>query len=229
MPKVIHDDIFKKDHHDSRPNVFNASELAYTCPFKMFMDRTLGKGFPDEAMWNLYRGKIFDQYLTKLFDEDQVRVQRRVKGTPYVVRGRIDGLNYDENCIYELKTVFSVKWVKQPMKHHVPQGLFYLANYDPEAKLRFIYASMDGCKTFEYTGTLEEMDGEMQLYDEKAKVLGDALKAEEPPEPVKGNECKWCGYKQEGLCAICKPRVPRKKKVNSELVEEKEFKLGGKK
>lgn len=218
MPDCIFDDVHKEDSYTTHDNIFHASELAYTCMFKAYMDRTTGKQFPDDAKWNLYRGRIFDSYITKLFDEDQVRVQRRVHGTPYVIRGRIDGLNYDENCIYELKSIVSVKWIKNPLKHHVPQGLFYKMNYDPKAKLKFIYVSMDGCKTFEFKDTKKNLKDAEQImtdYDNKAKILGDSLINKEPPEPTRANECKWCRYKTEGLCPICKPRKKKVKEENS--------------
>lgn len=209
LPECILEDINEERDYTQRDNVFHASELCYTCMWKQYMDRQEGKKFDDQAKWNIYRGRVFDNRLTKLFDENEVRVQQRIRNTPFVIRGRIDGLNYADNCIYEIKTVQSIKFVRAPFKHHVPQGLFYLHNYDPNATLKFIYISMDGYKVYTYQGSREEADSVVRDMEEKAKVLGTALIKGEAPDAERGNECKWCRYKAEGRCPIM--RKPRKK------------------
>ena len=207
LPECLRKEVFEDDReYTNQDNVFHASELSYECMFKVYMDREYGKGFPDDARWNLYRGSVFDKAITPLFDENELRVQQRVKGTPYVIRGRIDGLNYDTNEIFEVKSVVSIKYVREPFKHHVPQGLFYLGNYNPEATLKFLYVSMDGYKVLEYIGGFETMEAELENFDAKARIIGKAIRKGEPPEPVRANECKWCRYKKEGTCPITKTR-----------------------
>jgi len=209
LPECVYNEVFEDDReYTNQDNIFHASELCYGCMFKVYMDRKEGKCFPKDAMWNLYRGRVFDKALTPLFDENEVRVQQRVKGTPYVIRGRIDGLLYDidgKNEIYEVKSVVSIKYVQQPFKQHVPQGLFYLGNYNPNARLKFLYVSMDGYKVLEYDAGFETMEAELENFDRKARIIGKAIRKEEPPEPTRGNECKWCRYKnlEEGNVAKC--------------------------
>ena len=48
--------------------------------YKQYLDRLEGKDFNDYAYWNIYRGRVFDKRLTALFDENELRVQHRVKG-----------------------------------------------------------------------------------------------------------------------------------------------------
>jgi len=210
LPECILEDMSMDGDYTTRDNVFHASEVAYTCMYKAYMDRKEGKEFDNQAMYNIYRGRIFDRHLTKLFDERELRVQHRIKNTPFIIRGRIDGLNYDENCIYEIKTVQSIKFVRAPYKHHIPQGLFYLTNYDPKATLKFIYLSMDGYKVFTFNGDLGSADAIITEMENKAKALGEGLINKKPPQAEKANECKYCRYKGEGRCPIVKTR---KKKV----------------
>ena len=209
LPECILEDMALNSDYDTRDNIFHASEVAYTCMFKAYMDRQEGKEFDSGATYNIYRGRVFDKHLTKLFDEKEVRVQHRIKNTPFVIRGRIDGLNYDTNTIYEIKTVQSIKFVRAPYKHHIPQGLFYLTNYDPKATLKFIYLSMDGYKVFTFDDTMQTADSVMVEMEEKARKLGEGIIKGEPPLPVKGNECRWCRYKEEGRCPITKTRKKR--------------------
>ena len=211
LPKCVKEDMEDDRNYTSRDNVFHVSELSYNCMYKMYMDRKEGKQFDGSANWNIYRGRIFDKALTPLFDENEVRVQHRVKGTPYVIRGRIDGLLYEENEIFEVKSVASIRYVKNPYPYHIPQGIFYLNTYDPMASLKFLYVSMDGYKVFEYQGDRETADAYMNEFERKAKLLGKGLKNGEPPEPERGGECNWCRYKEEGRCPIVKPKKKKKK------------------
>jgi len=206
LPECILEDMSMDGDYTTRDNVFHASEVAYTCMYKAYMDRKEGKEFDNQAMYNIYRGRIFDRHLTKLFDERELRVQHRIKNTPFIIRGRIDGLNYDTNTIYEIKTVQSINYVRGPFKNHIPQAVFYLTNYDPLATLKFIYLSMDGYKVFTYDDTLQTADSVMAEMEDRAKTLGLAIKEGEPPTPSKGNECKYCRYKKQGRCPIVKTR-----------------------
>lgn len=211
LPECILEDMDLDGDYTTRDNVFHASEVAYTCMYKAYMDRLEGREFDDDAKYNIYRGRIFDRHLTKLFDEKEVRVQHRIKNTPFVIRGRIDGLNYDTNTIYEIKTVQSIKFVRGPYKTHIPQAVFYLTNYDPLATLKFIYLSMDGYKVFTYDDSLETADAIMSEMEERAKNLGMALKKRSPPEATKDGPCRYCIYKTQGRCPIVKKRKPRQR------------------
>jgi hypothetical protein len=206
LPQCILDDMEMKMDYTTRDNVFHASEVAYTCMYKAYMDRLEGKEFDDTGKYNIYRGRLFDKHLTKLFDENELRVQHRIKNSPFVIRGRIDCLDYESNTIYEIKTVQSIKFVRAPFKHHIPQGIFYLTNYDPLATLKFMYFSMDGYKVFEYEDSLETADAIMKEMEERAITLGTAIKKEEPPTPTKGGECRYCKYKEQGRCPIVRTR-----------------------
>lgn len=206
LPGCIKEDMEDLREYTSRDNVFHVSELSYECMFKQYMDRAEGKQFDDGAKYNIYRGRLFDKAITPLFDENEIRVQHRIKGTPYVIRGRIDGLLYEPNELFEIKTVGSINYVKQPYRHHIPQGIFYLSTYDPKATLKFIYLSMDGWRVFEYQAGIDTADAYMEEFERKGKILGRAIKDGVPPEPTRANECKWCRYKEEGRCPIVKPR-----------------------
>jgi hypothetical protein len=207
----IDEDLESKGDYTSRDNVFHASELAYNCMYKAYRDRTEGKEFNDAGKYALWRGRVFDQYITKLFDENELRVTQRVPNTPFTIRGRIDGVDYENNILYEVKSVASIKYIRdQPYAHHIPQGLFYLNNYDPLATLRFLYVSMDGYVSLEYVPDPSEMRAHNDEYNRKAKELGLALKHGEPPEPVKCAECKWCNYKKDKTCPLTPKRRSRK-------------------
>ncbi len=210
-PKQLIDATKLDDNYTYRDNVFHVSELSYTCMYKIYHDRMEGKDFDDSGLWNLYRGRVFDRAITPLFDENELRVQMRVPGTDIIIRGRIDAVDYEENVIYEVKSVASIKYVRKPYNHHIPQAVFYLCNYDPKAKLKILYVSMDGNKTFEYTGGPQNADAMMRDFEAKAKILRLAMKTGEAPEPTKGGECNWCRYKGEGRCPIVKTRKKKSK------------------
>lgn len=213
IPKPIQADMDVNINFHERDNIFHVSELSYECPLRMYLDRTTMKKIDDSGKWNIYRGKIFDKYLTALFDEKEIRVQHRVPGTNYMIRGRIDGLTYEDNCIYEIKTVEHMDWMKQPRNPHINQSVFYLANYDPLSTLKIFYASMGGWKCFEFNGTKSDVNGIMKEFDRKARILGDALKCKEEPTGVSCKECEWCIYRGEGMCSLKKPKKERAKKT----------------
>ncbi len=209
-PKKLIDATEISDKYVYRDNVFHVSELSYTCMYKIFYDRIEGKEFNKSGLWNIYRGIVFDRAITPLFDENELRVQMRVPNTDIIIRGKIDAVDYDENVIYEFKTVVSIKFVRKPYQHHTQQALFYLCNYDPNAVLKLVYVSMDGHKTFEFVGGRQNADAHMPDFVKKAKSLRKALRNKEAPEPQRASECNWCRYKEEGRCPIVKTRKRKK-------------------
>jgi hypothetical protein len=200
------------DNYIMKNNVFHVSELSNTCLLKMYLDRIDGRICDDQCEWALYRGRIFDQHITKLFDETQRSVTHRVPKTNYVIRGKIDGLNYEDNLIVELKTAQFMDYLKQPRDSHINQALFYLACFDPLATCNILYVSMGGYKNFEFTGTKSELNQVMKEFNRKAKLLGDSLKSETPPEGTPNKECDYCTHRELGNCPIKKKKQTRQKK-----------------
>lgn len=212
LPKEVLNDIDRDMNYTERKNVFHASELAYNCPLRMYFDRTNMREVDSRGLWAMYRGRVFDKHINQLFDESEIRVAHRVPGTNYIIRGRIDGINYTDNVIYEVKTVEFMDFMKQPRDAHQNQALFYLACYDPLATLKIIYVSMGGNKTYKFTGGKSELNSIMQEYDRKAKILGNSLKKKEEPEPLSAKECDFCTWRQKSMCPIKKPKQKRKNK-----------------
>lgn len=212
LPEVITEDINKSRPHNSSDNIFNVSELSNNCLLRMYLDRREPTDVSERGKWAMYRGRIFDQYLTKLFDEDQIRVTHKVPGTNYVIRGKIDAITYKTNELVELKTVEFMDYMKEPRDSHKKQALFYLSCYDPLATLQVLYVGMGGWKNYQFTGTKTELNAVMKEFDTKAKLLGDSLKNNEPPEGMSCKECDWCSHRPLKKCPIKKPKQKREKK-----------------
>ncbi|MDH7507753.1 MAG: hypothetical protein QHH15_08235 [Candidatus Thermoplasmatota archaeon] len=177
-------------------NIIYVTEACFECPLRSYYRRKFGEEFDDKAYWNISRGKIFDEYLTEFFDDKQVPVQCRIKDTAIVVRGKIDGVFYDPPEVWEIKTVASVRRLKEPYPIHKKQALFYQYNWNPMAKTYIWYISMDGYKVFEIWGensVVEEMI-------ENSKSLYEGLVNNVEPKPKKSNECYFCKHKETRCC-----------------------------
>lgn len=212
IPKALQDDINKEYDYHTKDNIFHVSELSHNCILKMYLDRKEPTPISPKGKWAMYRGKIFDNHITKLFDEDQIRVSHKVPGTNYVIRGKIDAITYDANELVELKTVEFMDYLEEPREAHKNQALFYLACYDPLAKLQVLYVGMGECKCFEFVGTKSELNGILKEFDRKARLLGDALKENKPPEPMSCKECNYCGHRALNKCSVKKPKRQKQKK-----------------
>jgi len=201
LPKTLRSKIKHKDKYNFKKNVLHVSELSYNCMYRVYEKR---KHNNDDfgSLWNLFRGNIFDQYISPILGETQVRVSFRVPKTNFIIRGKIDAVNHEKNIIYEIKTVKSVKFIKNPYSYHIPQGLFYLSNFDPLATLKFVYLSMDGYKVFTFSGTQKDISDAMKEFEKKAKILGSALFLNKKPIPQKGSECNWCEHKKMHTCPL---------------------------
>ena len=188
----------KYSHRDGELHV---TELVY-CLRKAYYRRMLEKSnepAPEmdlQHRWYLYRGILFDEDWTGLFERNQVRVTHRVRGGP-TIAGRIDFI--DGDTVWDLKTISNGYAVRDgPKPAHVKQVLFYSwVENMPNAGL--IYLHLGGVKIFRLDTRYAE--AVVEELEEKARVLYEALKKAEPPEPFNEPwECKYCEFRD--ICPL---------------------------
>jgi len=143
-----------------------------------------------DQLWFLYRGIVYDELWTRLFERNQIRVTHRIRNGPTIV-GRYDF--YWDDRIWDLKTTISVRNLKEPFSHHVDQVKFYCwcENVDKGALL---YVSFDGYQIFYFD--CDDAEEVVKRFEEKAIVLYNALEANEPPTTAytESWECRYCEY-----------------------------------
>ncbi len=189
-----------QDDYEYRNETLLVTELLY-CLRKAYFRRTVTDVEKELAQrWYLYRGSVFDQLWTPLFQRNQVRVTHRVPGGPTIV-GRIDFINKegDDLVLYELKTIANRYVIKNGAKEeHIKQVKFYAwcENIDV-AKL--VYVSFEGVKVF--TVDCSDAYEIVKELEERAKILHDCLVNERlPPKTDKEWECRYCEYKD--CCSV---------------------------
>ena len=182
------------DELQFRDGSLHVTELLY-CLRKAYFRRKITDVEKELTQrWYLYRGNVFDQLWTPLFNRNQVRVTYRVPGGPNIV-GRIDFI-WEENgepVIYELKTISNRYAIKDgPKEEHVKQVKFY-AYCENIQVAKLIYVSFEGVKIFTIDcSNAEEVVNEI---DERARRLYFFLKSERlPPKTDKKWECKFCEF-----------------------------------
>jgi len=187
-----HIDKVTERHHDYRDNIFYVSELT-GCIRQAYLNRTLKPKIEDydfTQKWRLFRGIIFDQAITTLFERNQIRITHRVKNLPIVITGKADFI--EDDVLWELKTVSELP--EKPQEHHVLQVLFY-AYYLLPKSCRILYVAMDNVRVFEIDYNDELARQAVELLEERAKTLYECLRKNEPPEPTKNRRlCESCFF-----------------------------------
>ena len=116
-----HIDKVTERHHDYRDNIFYVSELT-GCIRQAYLNRTLKPKIEDydfTQKWRLFRGIIFDQAITTLFERNQVRITHRVKNPPIVITGKADFI--EDDVLWELKTVSELPEKPQSCQRRLPE------------------------------------------------------------------------------------------------------------
>lgn len=182
-----------EEEHEMNDNRLYVTELLYCLRKAYFrrMEQKLGIKQEQELqnLWYAYRGRIFDEVFTPLFERNQIRITHRIPGGPTIV-GRIDFIKDGE--IWEMKTALNSAVEKYGAKEqHVKQALFY-AWVENADKVKLLYITMKGITIYELdTSKAEEVVKELE---ENALILWWSLKQRKPPRAVKTWECRFCPY-----------------------------------
>jgi CRISPR-associated exonuclease Cas4 len=198
LPKEIKEHILRsansEDYH-SKPNTYSLTELLY-CIRKAYYRRTQPKATELEAAFNMYRGKVFDNLWSPLFQHNQVRSTYRCKNIPITISGKYDFLTKD-NILTDLKTTKSLYFVNEPSEEYKTQVRFY-AWLNSIEKAQIVYIDFGDCKVFPVeVGDCNEMLEALEL---KAEILFKSIQNKAVPfKPVTAPEwmCKKCEYKEE--------------------------------
>ena len=194
LPHKIQEHIIETTSREltHRNEQVHVTELLY-CLRKAYLRRTLPEISRDiEQRWYTYRGIVFDQLWTGLFDRNQVRVTHRIPDGPTIV-GVIDFIAYenDEPVIYELKTIANRYAIKNgPKDDHIKQVKFY-AYCENVLRAKLVYVSFEGVKIFDIHAT----DAPVTVYwlEDRARQLYEALKKKIPPAKTDREwECRYC-------------------------------------
>lgn len=198
LPDQIKEHILRsanmEDYH-AKPNTYSLTELLY-CIRKSYFKRTTPKTLDLEAAYNIYRGKVFDNLWSPLFQHNQVRSTYRCKKIPITISGKYDFLTTD-NILTDLKTTKSLYFVNEPSEEYKNQVRFY-AWLNSIEKAQIVYIDFGDCKVFSV-----EVGDCTQLFEAlefKAETLYYALKnMQAPPKPIMCHEwmCKKCEYNKE--------------------------------
>jgi hypothetical protein len=203
LPQPIKDHILRSancEDYQSKPNTYSLTELLY-CIRKTYYRRTQPKPTDLEAAFNMYRGKVFDNLWSPLFQHNQVRSTHRCKNIPITISGKYDFLTTD-NILTDLKTTKSLYFVNEPSKEYKTQVRFY-AWLNSIDKAQIVYIDFGDCKVFpvevgDCTKLIEDLE-------RKAEMLYIALRDKTLPyKPITAPEwlCKKCEYNEECNHAI---------------------------
>lgn len=198
LPKPIKDHILKsancEDYHN-KPNTYSLTELLY-CIRKAYYRRTKPKPTELEAAFNIYRGKVFDNLWSPLFQHNQVRSTHRCKNIPITISGKYDFLTND-NILTDLKTTKSLYFVNEPSEEYKTQVRFY-AWLNSIEKAQIVYIDFGDCKVFPVeVGDCKQLFEDLEL---KAETLYKSLQNKAVPyKSLTAPEwmCKKCEYALE--------------------------------
>jgi CRISPR-associated exonuclease Cas4 len=200
LPNPIKEHILKscngEDYHN-KPNTYSLTELLY-CVRKAYYRRIKPKPTELEAAFNMYRGKVFDNLWSPLFQHNQVRSTYRCRNIPITISGKYDFLTTDNPPILtDLKTTKSLYYVTEPSEEYKTQVRFY-AWLNSIEKAQIVYIDFGDCKIFpvevgDCSKILEELEN-------KAEQLYNAIKTKTTPhKSLLSPEwmCKKCDYLNE--------------------------------
>lgn len=144
--------------------------------------------FSDETRWIIFRGMVFDDIFSNLYEQNGVKVVTNVDGVDIV--GKIDFIDEFDN-IWELKTVNSIWSVKNgPYDEHVLQANFY-AYMTGRDEFNLLYVSFDGIRGFTNI-PMDKSSAEHLI--ERAKMLNEYLEKDIVPPKEETKSCRYCQY-----------------------------------
>ena len=144
--------------------------------------------FSDQTRWMIFRGMVFDDIFSGLYEKHGVKFVHDVGDIQLV--GKIDFIDEFDN-IWELKTVNSIWSIKNgPHKEHMLQANFYAYALGHDT-YNLLYVSFDGIKAFTNI-TTNEQDGKLLI--ERAKQLSYYLENNIMPPKEETKACKYCQY-----------------------------------
>ena len=199
LPQPIKDHILRSTNNEeyhNKPNTYSLTELLY-CIRKAYYRRTQPKPTELEAAFNIYRGKVFDNLWSPLFQHNQVRATHRCKNIPITISGKYDLID-ETGALVDLKTAKSLYYINEPGHAYVQQVRFY-AWLNSIQKAKIVYIDFGDAKVFDVeVGDCQPLIEELE---QKAAKLYYALKDNKPPEKtVLLSEmwlCQKCEYKTE--------------------------------
>jgi CRISPR/Cas system-associated exonuclease Cas4 (RecB family) len=190
LPEPIIKHIFEKTNKEiiREEGTVGCTELLY-CPRKAFLRRICREvaELKPEQRWWIYRGNVFDELWASLFPLNQVEVRYKVNDKLTIV-GHADFVYND--CVYELKTIKTLKYLKEPKEHHVKQVKFYAHCLGLEIA-KIIYVSFEGFKIFDVD--CSDSEEVVQELTEKALTFHEFWEnCKLPPKTAEEWECKFC-------------------------------------
>jgi len=198
--KLIEKYLDKKQEDDSSKhlplldNEFYASSVG-GCPRLIYYSKV----FPDrkkdpKSLKVFVLGNLVHDFLQKevLSGESEVPLVIETKGVK--IKGRLDQV--DDNFIYEIKSVSTLRFVKeQPQKHHVLQLMLYLKAFKRE-KGKIVYVEKNTFDIIEHEIVFDE-----KIYDEAVEgfvsVFQSMSKNALPDKTSEEWACKHCLFKKE--------------------------------
>jgi hypothetical protein len=152
--------------------------------------------------WYFYRGNVFDDLWTPLFERNQVRVTHRIRNSKYpvVIAGRLDFLD-EEKFVADLKTTDKIENIRKygAKEDNVKQLMFYCW-YEATTKGRLYYISFKDAEMFEFDFKAKELEELVDEIEERAMVLYDSLlTSAPPPKDEKHTDSYWeCNLSRDG-------------------------------
>jgi hypothetical protein len=216
LPEVIKQEIKNQTEKDrvSEDNRLYVTELI-GCLRKAWFKRKFPKPLALKSRWYFYRGNVWDNLWTPLFEKNQVSVTHRLRSVPVVISGRIDFIDAD-GAIADLKTTDNLYWInKEGAKEDNKKQVMFYAWCMAKDKARLYYVSLKDAIKVEVEFTeddLKELVEEMEL---NATILYNALIDDCPPERDARHidsywECKpskegemYCDYAEECKSGKC--------------------------
>ncbi len=175
-------------YYEKKNNRLGVKELCSCIRKAYYLRKYKDYFFSDDTRWMIFRGMIFDDIFSSLYEKNGVKFVHNVDGIDIV--GKIDFIDEFDN-IWELKTVNSIWSVKKkPRYDHQLQANFY-AYATGRDSYNLLYVSFDGVKVYNNI----PMDKEMAEHIIKnAKDLNYYLENDIIPPMEKSNLCKYCQY-----------------------------------
>lgn len=181
-------------------NRFGVTELL-GCPRKVYFRRTQPRKHGFEQAFHFYKGILFDDDLTSLFQQNQTRVTYRIRpDTDVVISGRIDFID-DDGAIADWKVTDNLYYVQKDgaKEEHKKQVLFY-AYCQGCTKARLYYMSFGDIEKAEVEVTPEAQAEVLAELSERALYLNDCLVSQEVPAKEKKYtpsywECEYVKYR----------------------------------
>jgi hypothetical protein len=170
-----------------------------------------------EGCYAVWRGKLFDDALSPLFERQQESVTYEIPDTPITIAGRLDAVDPNGQMILDWKTVSSLYYIRAegPKDSHKRQLMFYWSGiraknpedpvvqlHDKKGMIKLVYMDMGGVETYLVGFTSKEADDNLMWLTARAKVLYDALKENVPPKVCAKDskreawECKYCSARK---------------------------------